>query len=158
FDCSLQESFEGQTLTFYFSGVPIVVDLSTTMFEIATVNGQAICTPAFTSSDTSDGEMSLGDSFLRSAYVVYHLGNFEISLGQADYTTDSNIQSIGATVPGAKPASQYDGPSEPACSTASSSSTSAHSSQSSTAQSSRSSATQSSRSSIAQSSHSTTAQ
>ena len=47
----------------------------------------------------------LGDTFLRSAYVVYDLANNEISLAQTDFNaTDSHVLEIGtgtASVPGA---------------------------------------------------------
>ena len=47
----------------------------------------------------------LGDTFLRSAYVVYDLANNEISLAQTNFnSTDSNVSEIGtgtASVPGA---------------------------------------------------------
>lgn len=49
----------------------------------------------------------LGDTFLRSAYVVYDLANNEISLAQTDFNaTDSNVKEIGtgtASVPDATP-------------------------------------------------------
>lgn len=51
----------------------------------------------------------LGDTFLRSAYVVYDLANNEISLAQTDFNaTDSNIKEIGTgttSVPDATPVS-----------------------------------------------------
>jgi Eukaryotic aspartyl protease len=49
----------------------------------------------------------LGDSFLKSAYFVFDLENYKISLGQAAYTDESDVQVIGSTVPGAQPASLY---------------------------------------------------
>ena len=49
----------------------------------------------------------LGDTFLRSAYVVYDLANNEISLAQTDFNaTDSNVKEIGtgtSSVPDATP-------------------------------------------------------
>lgn len=39
--------------------------------------------------------LSQGDTFLRSAYVVYDLQNEQISLAQAAYGTGSNIVEIG---------------------------------------------------------------
>lgn len=49
----------------------------------------------------------LGDTFLRSAYVVYDLANNEISLAQTDFNaTDSHVSEIGtgtASVPDATP-------------------------------------------------------
>ena len=51
----------------------------------------------------------LGDTFLRSAYVVYDLANNEISLAQTDFNaTESNIKEIGTgstSVPDATPIS-----------------------------------------------------
>ena len=51
----------------------------------------------------------LGDTFLRSAYVVYDLANNEISLAQTDFNaTNSNIKEIGtgtSSVPDATPVS-----------------------------------------------------
>ncbi|KAK0512749.1 hypothetical protein JMJ35_004766 [Cladonia borealis] len=54
----------------------------------------------------AEGETAvLGDTFLRSAYVVYDLANNEISLAQTDFNaTDSNVKEIGTgttSVPGA---------------------------------------------------------
>lgn len=49
----------------------------------------------------------LGDTFLRSAYVVYDLANNEISLAQTNFNaTDSHVSEIGtgtASVPDATP-------------------------------------------------------
>ncbi|KAK4690632.1 hypothetical protein P7C71_g6202, partial [Lecanoromycetidae sp. Uapishka_2] len=58
----------------------------------------------------ADGSTAvLGDTFLRSAYVVYDLANNEISLAQTNFNaTDSHIAEIGtgtASVPGATPVS-----------------------------------------------------
>ncbi|CAN6600938.1 aspartic proteinase yapsin-3 [Trichomonascus vanleenenianus] len=44
--------------------------------------------------DQSSGYNLLGDSFLRSAYVVYDLTNKQISIAQAKYTDESNVQPI----------------------------------------------------------------
>ncbi|CAI4035052.1 hypothetical protein SMKI_12G1900 [Saccharomyces mikatae IFO 1815] len=50
----------------------------------------------------------LGDSFLRNAYVVYDLDNYEISLAQAKYgKAKENIEAIKSTVPGATRAPSY---------------------------------------------------
>ena len=54
----------------------------------------------------ADGSTAvLGDTFLRSAYVVYDLANNEISLAQTNFNaTDSNVKEIGTgsgSVPGA---------------------------------------------------------
>jgi hypothetical protein len=49
----------------------------------------------------------LGDTFLRSAYVVYDLQNNQISLAQTDFnSTTTNVVEITASgVPGASPVS-----------------------------------------------------
>jgi hypothetical protein len=53
---------------------------------------------------STDGSMSvLGDTFLRSAYVVYDMANNEISLAQTDFdsTESDDVREISGTVPGA---------------------------------------------------------
>ncbi|CAI4046144.1 hypothetical protein SKDZ_12G1690 [Saccharomyces kudriavzevii ZP591] len=50
----------------------------------------------------------LGDSFLRNAYVVYDLDNYEVSLAQAKYGTGAeDIEAIKSTVPSATRAPGY---------------------------------------------------
>lgn len=49
-----------------------------------------------------------GDNFLINAYVVYDLENYEISMAQARYNdSESDIEVISGTIPGAVRASQY---------------------------------------------------
>lgn len=67
-------------------------------------NGEAICS-IFADSVANDpsGSIILGDSFLRSAYVVYDLENNEIAIGQTVFNaTSSNIKAIpsGTGLPG----------------------------------------------------------
>lgn len=67
-------------------------------------NGEAVCS-LFVDSVANDpsGSIILGDSFLRSAYVVYDLENNEIAIGQTVFNaTSSNIQPIpsGSGLPG----------------------------------------------------------
>jgi Eukaryotic aspartyl protease len=48
-------------------------------------------------SDAGDSTAVLGDTFLRSAYVVYDIGTNQISLAQTDFNaTSSNIKEISA--------------------------------------------------------------
>jgi hypothetical protein len=99
-DCALGNS--DATIDFTFSGVTIKVALN----ELVFINnydrrGQPICVLGILS---GDGTAILGDTFLRSAYVVYDLANNQISLAQTNFnTTSSNIQEITANggVPGA---------------------------------------------------------
>ena len=67
-------------------------------------NGEAVCS-LFVDTVANDpsGSIILGDSFLRSAYVVYDLQNNEIAIGQTVFNaTSSNIQVIpsGSGLPG----------------------------------------------------------
>lgn len=48
-----------------------------------------------------------GDNVLRSAYLVYDLEDFEISLAQVKYTSDEDISTISSSVPNAKNAPGY---------------------------------------------------
>lgn len=57
--------------------------------------------------DSGDDSIILGDSFLRSAYVVYDLDDLEISLAQARYTDEEDIDVITSTVPSASRAADY---------------------------------------------------
>ncbi|CCH40807.1 Aspartic proteinase MKC7 [Wickerhamomyces ciferrii] len=57
--------------------------------------------------DSGDDSIILGDSFLRSAYVVYNLDDLEISLAQAEYTDDSDIEVVSDSVPSASRAAAY---------------------------------------------------
>lgn len=95
---------------YYFSGAPISVDPTEIFIKgdtfFANPPGNYMMTILPYSS--VDNFTILGDSFLRSAYVVYDFHNMEISIGQARYNADSsNIQEIDGTVPGAIPAPLY---------------------------------------------------
>lgn len=67
--------------------------------------GQAIC--EFGIQSSSDTPWLLGDTFLRSAYVVYDLINNEVGMAPTDFnSTKSNViafASKGATIPSATP-------------------------------------------------------
>ncbi|CAI4047504.1 hypothetical protein SUVZ_12G1740 [Saccharomyces uvarum] len=57
---------------------------------------------------TGNATAILGDSFLRSAYVVYDLDNYEVSLAQANYASGKeDIEAIRSSVPGATRAPGY---------------------------------------------------
>jgi hypothetical protein len=99
-DCNL--GISDSTIDFTFSGVTIKVALN----ELVFVNnydrrGNPVCILGILS---GDGTAILGDTFLRSAYVVYDLANNQISLAQTNFnSTSSNIQEITANggIPGA---------------------------------------------------------
>lgn len=89
----------GRGLTFDFSGTQIVVPSSELLREVAQGIYQLTIRP--------QGQMSewviLGDSFLRSAYVVYDLDNNMMAIAQSNWdNSQSNVQAITrAGIPGA---------------------------------------------------------
>jgi hypothetical protein len=91
----------------------LVVDLSSgdpPLFDSGTYKGRAAC--QFGIQNFSSDPFLLGDTFLRSAYVVYDLQNNEIALAPTDFnSTKSNIvafSSMGAEIPKSTPAPNQD--------------------------------------------------
>jgi hypothetical protein len=90
-DCDLGNQ-EG-SLEFDFSGVIISVRMSELVILGAVSRGQPICILGI--GLAGDSVAVLGDTFLRSAYVVYDLENNEISLAQTNFNaTSENISEI----------------------------------------------------------------
>ncbi|KAL5116659.1 hypothetical protein ACEQ8H_005408 [Pleosporales sp. CAS-2024a] len=90
-DCDLANQ-EG-SLDFDFSGVRISVPLNELVIVAAVSRGQPICILGVAPAGNSDAV--LGDTFLRSAYVVYDLSNNEISLAPTNFnSTSQSIQEI----------------------------------------------------------------
>ncbi|KAI1104238.1 acid protease [Jackrogersella minutella] len=98
------------TLDFVFSGPKISVGMDELVLDLTTStgrrptfsNGVAAC--LFGVSPAGSGTNVLGDTFLRSAYVVYDLDNNEISLAKTNFnTTQSNVEEIpsGTGIPNA---------------------------------------------------------
>ncbi|KIX09933.1 uncharacterized protein Z518_01014 [Rhinocladiella mackenziei CBS 650.93] len=111
-ECSLASS--DATLDFDFSGQTISVPYNELFLNAGTnnfgqpltfTNGEEAC--LFGIAPTLGGTALLGDTFLRSAYVVYDLANNEISLAQTVFnSTSDNIQEITTgtdSVPNASP-------------------------------------------------------
>ncbi|KAL8680552.1 MAG: hypothetical protein Q9186_003243 [Xanthomendoza sp. 1 TL-2023] len=96
-DCNMAESEE--VFTFVFTSVNIVVP----MRELVLGPVEDRC--GFGIARSIENDTVLGDTFLRSAYVVYDLENNEISLAQTNFdATTSNVVTIGkgsGSVPGA---------------------------------------------------------
>jgi hypothetical protein len=98
-------------LTFTFSGVNVNVPMDELVLDLIPITGKRLAfsngVPAclFGIAPAGEGTNVLGDTFLRSAYVVYDLANNEISLAQTRFnSTRSNILEIGtgtASVPSA---------------------------------------------------------
>ncbi|KAL8893691.1 MAG: hypothetical protein Q9192_005019 [Flavoplaca navasiana] len=99
-DCSLADSVE--TLDFTFTSVTISVPMS----ELILPGGRRSSTGCMFGIAGTESNVGLfGDTFLRSAYVVYDLDNNEISLAQTNFdATTSDVVEIGEgddSVPGA---------------------------------------------------------
>ncbi|CCH40806.1 Aspartic proteinase 3 [Wickerhamomyces ciferrii] len=91
-------------IVYNFQGKLIHVPLQDIVLRTSTSNSQCVL-GLFESGDDS---LILGDSFLRSAYVVYDLDDLEISLAQANYDSgDSQFEVISDSVPSASRASDY---------------------------------------------------
>jgi hypothetical protein len=106
--CSLANN--ASTLDFDFSGQIIQVPYNELVLDVGASNGQPLTfqdgTEAcvFGIAPAQGSEPVLGDTFLRSAYVVYDLANNEISLAQTNFnSTTDNIVEItkNSGVPGA---------------------------------------------------------
>lgn len=91
-DCDLR--WGTGSIDFTFSGPKISVGLSELVITVGTEAGQPICILGVLPAE--DSTPVLGDTFLRSAYVVYDLDNNEISLAPTNFnaTGDDNILEI----------------------------------------------------------------
>lgn len=106
--CSARDS--PKTVDFTFTSPTISVALDELVLDFTTGSGRGLelaegdeaC--VFGVASASDGTSVLGDTFMRSAYVVFDLENNEISLAQARMNgSDSDVQEITKDgVPGAK--------------------------------------------------------
>lgn len=83
-DCSLRNQDAG--IKFTFSGASITVPMKEMILDPRDFDIKSrhdVCFFGIIPIDANDGSAILGDTFLRSAYVVYDLDNNEISLAQA---------------------------------------------------------------------------
>ncbi|KAI1854845.1 hypothetical protein JX266_000963 [Neoarthrinium moseri] len=97
--CSLAQ--DTRTLDFTFSSPTIKVDMNELVLDLITTSGKR---PTFSNGVTAclfgiapagSGTNVLGDTFLRSAYVVYDIANNEISIAQTNFNaTESNVLEI----------------------------------------------------------------
>lgn len=114
--CSLAN--QAGSLTFGFSGATVAVPMTELVLSLADQQGGGGGGPPQFSDGTSaclglapadGGTAVLGDTFLRSAYLVYDLANHEISIAQSRFNvTASNVVEIQAGpsgVPSATPVS-----------------------------------------------------
>ena len=107
-DCTLANN--ASTLDFDFSGQTIQVPYNELVLDVGSSDGNQLTfsngVPAcvFGIAPAQGSEPVLGDTFLRSAYVVYDLENNEISLAQTNFnsTTDDIVEITQSSgVPGA---------------------------------------------------------
>ncbi|KAI1824779.1 eukaryotic aspartyl protease [Xylaria intraflava] len=105
-DCQLAEN-KSATIDFTFTSPTISVNLSELVFSSGTFGSSRTqsfhSTCLFGIASAGEGNVVLGDTFLRSAYVVYDLENNQISLAQANFGNKSNIVEIptGTSLPSA---------------------------------------------------------
>lgn len=106
-DKQLSFTFSGKTINIPMNELYISVGTTTTGQPVTFQNGKEAC--IFGIAPSGGSTPLLGDTFLRSAYVVYDLQNNEISLAQTNFnSTENNIQEIvsgNTPVPGAVAAS-----------------------------------------------------
>lgn len=89
--CSLAD--QDGTIDFTFSSPTIRVPINELVLTAGIQNGEPVCILGIIPSGGNTA--LLGDTFLRSAYVVYDLASNQISLAQTDFnSTDTNIQEI----------------------------------------------------------------
>lgn len=92
-------------VTFSFSGAKVTIPISRLVWENTSYDGFPKDTCLFGIVYGEPGVSLMGDTFLRSAYVVYDLANNEISLANTNYDGgDDDIHEIGTgtdAVPGA---------------------------------------------------------
>jgi len=90
-DCSLAN--DATTLDFTFSTPTISVPMNELVIVAGYQRGQPVCILGI--GPAGQSTYVLGDTFLRSAYVVYDLSNNEISLAQTNFNaTKSNVMEI----------------------------------------------------------------
>ncbi|KAK3357671.1 aspartic peptidase domain-containing protein [Lasiosphaeria hispida] len=107
--CSLAQNTT--TFRFTFSEPAIEIDMNEMVLDLITSSGRratfqnGVTACMFGIAPVGQGTSVLGDTFLRSAYVVYDLANNEISLAQTRFNaTTSNVKEISTganSVPGA---------------------------------------------------------
>lgn len=94
-DCN--RASENWTIDYTFSSPTISVSLSELVVPIGESNGKDICILGIAPADGST--CVLGDTFLRSAYVVYDLESNQIGLAQTNFnsTTDNILEITNST-------------------------------------------------------------
>lgn len=90
-DCDLRSSSE--TLDINFDGVKTIsVPISDLVLRVS----RSQCMLGVLAQSSSSSYMLFGDNILRSAYVVYDIEDYQVSLAQISYTNDESIEIIGS--------------------------------------------------------------
>lgn len=90
-------------LIFDFSGLQVNVSFDQILFTVS--SSSSVCQLGILPSSSS---LVLGDTFLRSAYVVYDLENYEVAMAQANTSPgSSSVEAITSSIPSASQASGY---------------------------------------------------
>lgn len=98
-DCDLANQDGSLEFTFSSDGPTISVPLNELVLVMSYQRGQPVCILGI--GPSGDSISVLGDTFLRSAYVVYDLENNQIALAQTVFNaTSSNVKEIDAGVDG----------------------------------------------------------
>lgn len=112
--CECAVANGNSSLEYNFSGATITVPFSEMLFSLVSTTGEAATFESGAEACAlgimeSSGTVILGDTFLRSAYVVYDLTNLEISLANTVYNaSSSSIEAISSGgVPSATKAASY---------------------------------------------------
>ncbi|KAK1980861.1 eukaryotic aspartyl protease [Colletotrichum cereale] len=92
----------GANMTFSFSGAVITVPIDELVLDLIAITGKrtsfsnGVSACLFGIAPAGEGTNVLGDTFLRSAYVVYDIDNNQISLAPTKFNaTSSNVLEIG---------------------------------------------------------------
>lgn len=88
-------------LSFVFNGVTVNVASRELVLPLSTIIGDPSNTQCVFGVQTNDQTQNItlfGDTFLRSAYVVYDLDNAEVGLAQAIYTDATNVQAVTGAI------------------------------------------------------------
>ncbi|CCH41785.1 Barrierpepsin [Wickerhamomyces ciferrii] len=99
--CPTLEESLSRFLVFDFQGKKISVPL----YQLIRVKIGTLCVLGVT--DSYDNSITLGSSFLRSAYVVFDLEDKEVSIAQIKYTEDEKIEVVESSIPSAIKAPEY---------------------------------------------------
>lgn len=102
--CSGLEADLNNLMTFAFGGFLVSIPLRNLVMKYGKKGDSDVCTLLM--EDAGSGPVILGDDIMRYLYIVYDLGNLEILVGVAKYTTDTNIVPVlGSLVSSAVPVS-----------------------------------------------------